>query len=157
MALRPTIGRGTAVTRVRVQDGLACGIEEGRWRLAADLSEKAGGTGSAPDPGVFGRAALGSCLAIGYAVWAAKLEVPVSSIEVEVRADYDNAGYYGVAGMPAGYTRIVYVVTIESEAPRREILRLLDEADRHSPYLDVFRRPMDVSREVRVTAPGEAL
>src|SRR5688500_167166 len=77
LALRPAFGQGTAVTKVRLVDGLACEIEEGPWKLTADMSEKSGGKNSAPNPGIFGRAALGSCLAMGYAQWAARLGVPI--------------------------------------------------------------------------------
>ena len=34
----------------------------------ASLTEKYGGTNEGPNPGVLGRAALGSCLALGYAM-----------------------------------------------------------------------------------------
>jgi hypothetical protein len=79
------LGRqGTAVTRVRLVDGLACEIEEGAWKLVADMSPKSGGEGKGPNPGILGRGALGSCLAIGYAMWAARLGVPLTSLEVEV-------------------------------------------------------------------------
>jgi uncharacterized OsmC-like protein len=72
LELRPIIGQGTAVTKVRLTEGLACEIEEGAWNLKADMSEKSGGANTGPNPGVLGRAALGSCLAIGYAMWAAR-------------------------------------------------------------------------------------
>src|SRR5437868_435627 len=72
LELRPSVGQGTAVTRVRLIDGLACRIEEGQWSLTADMSTKSGGANSGPNPGVLGRASLGSCLAIGYAMWAAR-------------------------------------------------------------------------------------
>src|SRR3972149_4185870 len=58
--LRPSIGRGTAVTKVRIRDGCTAEIEDGGWKLIADESGKDGGNGEGPDPGVYGRAALGS-------------------------------------------------------------------------------------------------
>src|SRR5712692_7767785 len=82
MALRPSIGQGTAVTKVRLRDGLTCDVEDGNWKMTVDASQKSGGDGRGPDPGVYGRTALGSCLAIGYMFWAAKLGVTFSSLEV---------------------------------------------------------------------------
>lgn len=154
LAKRPAIGRGTAVAKVRLVSGLACEIEDGRWKLRVDSSEKTGGDGSAPDPGVLGRGALGSCLVISYAKWAAKLGVPISGIAVEVRADYDASGEYGVSDAPVGYVEVRYIVTIESDAPEHEIVELLDLADAHTPWLDVFVRAQQVRREVRVIAQG---
>lgn len=155
LGLRPTLGQGTAATKVRVVDGLTCEIEEGSWRLVADMGERSGGNNAGPNPGVLGRAALGSCLAMSYAMWAAHRGVPLQGIEVEIQADYDARGHYGVADVPAGYVEVRYLVTIESDAPEPEIVSLLDEADAHTSYLDVFARPQPMRREVRVVAPAE--
>lgn len=154
--LRPSVGQGTAVTKVRVRDGLTCDIEDGPWKLVADESQGEGGNGEGPDPGVFGRAALGSCLAIGYAQWAAKLGVPLTNIEVEVHADYDARGMFGIADdVPPGWTGLRYTVSVESRVPEAEVRRMLDEADAHSPLLDDFSRATSIGREVRITAPVE--
>lgn len=150
---RPGVGRGTATTRVRLVDGLTCEIEDGPWKLVADMAEKSGGNNAGPNPGVLGRGALGACLAMSYATWAAKRGVPVSGIEVEIQADYDTRGHYGVADVPAGYTEVRYVVTVQSDVPEADILRLLDEAEAHTSYVDVFRRPQRLCRDVRVVAP----
>jgi uncharacterized OsmC-like protein len=155
LALRPSIGQGTHVTKVRLRDGLACEIEDGAWKLTADLDRGSGGNDAGPDPGVFGRAALGSCLAIGYALWAAKLQVPLSSIEVEVHADYDARGMYAVDDRSAGWTDLRYTVSVASTAPEADVMRVLDEADAHSPLRDDFSRAFTIEREVRISAPVE--
>ncbi|HVS03145.1 MAG TPA: OsmC family protein [Thermoanaerobaculia bacterium] len=154
LRLRPGVGRGTATTRVRVTEGLICDVEEGPWRLTVDMGDKHGGTGAGPNPGVLGRAALGSCLAIGYQTWAAHLGVPIEALEVEVQADYDGGGTYATADVPAGYLQVRCAVTVTSPAPDAEVMRVLDEADAHSSYRDVFARAHDVRREVRLRRPG---
>src|SRR3989442_3823543 len=103
MALRPTVGQGTATTKVTLRDGLTCDVEDGAWKLTVDMSAKSGGDGRAPDPGVYGRTALGSCLAITYALWAAKRGISFSHLDVVVQADYDSAGYHGVGDAAPGY------------------------------------------------------
>jgi uncharacterized OsmC-like protein len=147
---RPALGRDTGVLTARIRDGLTCEIEAGPFRLVADMPTTAGGKGAAPTPGVYGRAALGSCLAIGYMMRAAAQGVPITSVEVEVRADYDAGALYGVGDAPPGYTEVRYVVTLESNAPEEALRRVLDEADAHSPYLDVFRRAQKCLRDVRI-------
>jgi uncharacterized OsmC-like protein len=154
MSRRPALGRGTGVSKIRVTSGLRCEIQEGPWRLTADMPEQAGGSGSAPTPGVLGRAALGSCLAIAYMMYAAKLGVPIAGLEVEIQADYDDGALFGVSAGPAGYSEVRYIVTVESDAPEADILRVLDESDAHDPYLDVFRRAQPCRREVRI-GPAE--
>jgi uncharacterized OsmC-like protein len=155
LGLRPTMGRKTAVSRIRVRDGLTCDVEEGRWKLTSDLSEVAGGNGLGPDPGVLGRAALGSCVAMGYMMWAAVRGVPVSAVEVEVQADFDAGGQYGVGEAVPGYSEVRYAVNIESPAPEADILALVEEADAKSPYLDVFGRAQKLVRTVEVKRPEE--
>lgn len=153
LELRPSIGQGTAVTRVRLVEGMRCEIDEGDWKLATDMGEKSGGSSSAPNPGILGRAALGSCLAVGYAMWAAKLGVPLDRLEIEVQADYDARGYHAVDEVEPGYSEIRYVVTVESDAPESDIRAMLDRADAVSDYLHVFQRPQTVRRETRIMTP----
>jgi len=157
LTTEPARGRDTAVTRVRIGDGLRCEISEGAWQLVADMPKNVGGSETAPTPGVYGRAALGSCLAIGYSMWAAKLGVPIEAVEVEIQADFDSGALFGVADVPAGYSEVRYSVSVVSSASTADVTAVLDEADRHSPYLDVFSRAQSVRREVHVRATSDAV
>jgi hypothetical protein len=78
------------------------------------------------------------------------MDVPIRSIEVEVEADYDDGALFGVADEPAGYSAVRYLVTVETDAPEDDVLRMLDDADAHSPYLDVFRRAQRCERRVAI-------
>jgi uncharacterized OsmC-like protein len=156
VTLRPGMGKGTAITRVRVSDGTTCAIEEGEWKMTADMNMKWGGSNAGPNPGVLGRGALGSCLAMAYMMWAARLDVPVTSLEVEIHADYDTRGMCGVDDdVPPGYPAIRYVVNVESPASETDVIRLLDTADSRCAYLDNFARAVPMEREVRVTKPED--
>jgi uncharacterized OsmC-like protein len=150
MTRMSSVGRGTARTRARIRDGLTCRVEDGRWSFTADMSEKAGGAGEGPDPGVFGRAGLATCLAVGYAMWAAHRGVPLTLLEVEVQADYDARAEYGLGDGAPGYEKIRWVVRVESPAPDEEVLEVLATAEARSPYLAIFRDPQKLEREVRL-------
>ena len=150
LAARPDRGHLSCATRARLVDGLRCEIEEGPWRLAADMPAKVGGDESAPTPGVLGRGALAGCLTIGIAAWAARLGVPLDALEVEVQADFDARGELGMGDVPPGYQEVRYVVSIASPASRHELDRLLAMAERHSPYLDVFGRAIALRRALRL-------
>jgi uncharacterized OsmC-like protein len=153
LAKRPAFGLGTGVSKATIKNGLTCEIHEANWTLTADMPEQAGGNAAGPTPGVFGRAALGSCLAIGYMMRAAAKNIPVAGIEVEIQADYDDGALFGTSvDVPPGYLQIRYLVTIDSEAPEDTLMQLLDEADKHSPYLDVFKRSQTCLREVKITS-----
>ena len=151
IALRPSAGQGTATTRVTLKPGLECDIEEGTWKLTAGIGEQMGGNNAGPNPGILGRGALGSCLAIGYGMWASRLGVPIDALEVEVQADYDSRGELGIADdVPPGYVQVRCRVIVTSPAPEPDVQRVLDIADKHSPYLDVYARAQDVRREMTV-------
>lgn len=157
VSLRPALGCHTALTTVRLKPGLECEVEEGPWKLTVGVGEKSGGTNAGPSPGVLGRGALGSCLAVGYGMWAARLGVPIDRVEVTVEADYDSRGELGVSDdVPPGYTQVRYRVTVASAAPEADVRRVIDTADKYSPYRDVFARAHDVRRELTIVTTTRA-
>lgn len=150
IALRPSVGMSTGRTTVRLRDGKTCEVQNGPWKFTTDVSTDQGGNDEGPGPGVLERAALGSCLAMGYSQWAALLEVPVDNITVEVESDFDARGMFGIDDQPPGFTCLRYRVTIESPAPTADVEEVIDEADAHSPVLDDFQRPLPVERDVQI-------
>lgn len=150
LKLRPSIGQRTARTYIKVVDGTTCEIESGSKRLTVDVGKDAGGNDAGPGPGILERAALGSCLAIGYATWAAHLEIPIDDLRVEVETEFDARGQFGVAGIPPGFKSIRYHVTIESPAPEEEVRKLVEKADQHSPVRDDFQRAIPIKRELSI-------
>jgi hypothetical protein len=72
---------------------------------------------------------------------------------VDLEADYDVRGELAVdPKVRPGYGAIRYVVTVTSASPEADVMRVLDAADRASPYLDVFANGVPLTREVRVSA-----
>ena len=155
LKLRPSKGRGTATTTVKVRSGVTCDIEDGGWKLVADQGPGDGGEDLGPDPGVFGRAALGSCLAMGYAIWASHLDVTLDSVEVVVEADYNAVGMYAIDdSVRPGWGAIRYTVKISSDSPEERVREVIEFADRHSPLLDDFGHPLSITRDLQITAPA---
>jgi len=150
LKLRPSIGQSTARTLIKVRDGTTCEIESGSKRMTVDVGKDAGGNDAGPGPGILERAALGSCMAIGYATWAAHLEIPIDDIQIEVETDFDARGQFGVADIPPGFKAIRYYVTIESPAPEEDVRRLVEKADQYSPVLDDFQRAIPTQRELTI-------
>ena len=153
LTLKPSLGLGTGKSKTRIKNGLTCEIQEGNWKFLADMPESVGGNAQGPTPGVYGRAALGSCLAIGYMMKAATMNIPITMLEVEVQADYDDGALLGTSNVAPGYLEVRYTITIESDAPEENILRMIEDADQHSPYLDVFSRGQKCKREVHIVSP----
>lgn len=145
---KPALAQGTGVMRAKLIEGLCCELKEDGWRFSADMPPEAGGSGQHPVPGVYGRAALASCLAIGYAVWLARAGFDWRSIEVEVQADFDHRGMVGMADVYPGYLRVRHILYIDSDASQDSLRRAIDDARRFSPYLHVFADPQPVTGEV---------
>ena len=148
LTIKPEKGQYTTTTKIRVQEGTTCEVEHKQWKFKCDVGEMEGGNDAGPGPSVLQRGALGSCLAIGYVKWAAYLEVPVNRIEVEIEADVDARGAYGIDGVEPGYKGLRYRVFIDSPAPEKEIMDMIEKADKHSPLLMDFKRPIEVEGEV---------
>ena len=150
---RPSVGQGVAVSRASLGPGLSCEVTEGPWRFSVGMTEKYGGVNNGPNPGVYGRGALASCLAIGYSMWAARLGVPLTSLSVEVHASYDVRGELGVDDtVRPGYGEMRCVISIESDAPEADIRRLAETAERHSSWLDDLRHPVPVTSSVQLNS-----
>ncbi len=148
LAVKPSRGHLTGVTLAKIVGGVRCEIEEGPWKLAADMPVKAGGDETAPTPGMLGRGALASCLAIGISIWAARREIVIDSLEVEVQTDFDVRGELGVGDVRAGYQEVRYLISLESPASAEAIAELIATAERHSPYLNVFSRGQPMQRSL---------
>src|SRR5665647_2231664 len=86
LSLKPVLGKGTGISKATIINGLTCEIQEGNWKFISDMPSSVGGNQAGPTPGVYGRAALGSCLAIGYAMKAAEMGIQIHNLEVEVQA-----------------------------------------------------------------------
>jgi len=157
VTLRPGVGQGTARTRARLRPGLACEVTEGPYAFTVGMTEKYGGSGAGPNPGVYGRGAVASCLTIGLSMWAARLGVPLAGLEVEVEADYDVRGELGVdATVSPGHAAMRYRVTIETDAPEDDVSRLIEVGLRTSSWLDNIARAVPMTGTVDVRRPATA-
>ncbi len=150
LELRPSIGKSTASTKIRVSNGTTCEITASGKKIICDVGTDAGGNDAGPGPGILERGALGSCLAIGYATWAAYLNIPIDNIEIDIESDFDARGQFGVGEDPPGFKELRYKVFIESPASEEKIRELIEKADAHSPVLDDFRRPIPIKREINI-------
>ena len=152
ITLRASLGQGTASTKATLREGLSCDVEEGAFRFVVGMHEGYGGVNEGPNPGVVGRAALASCLAIGIGMWAARMEVPLDALEVVVEADYDARGELGVSpDVAPGYSAMRYDIRVKSPAPEAQVRAMLETAVRTSSFVDNFARALPVSGEVHVS------
>jgi uncharacterized OsmC-like protein len=153
-AKRPAAAQDTSVMRARVVEGLRCEAQEGDWRFSIDMPVEGGGSGAGPTPGVHGRAALASCLAIGYGICLARAGIAVRSLEVEIAADHDTRGLIGMDGVYPGYLGVRHTLYLEADATPEQLGPVIAEAQRCSPYLHIFADPTPVQCNVVYQARG---
>lgn len=142
--LRPSTGQGIGKSRITMSEGTTCTIEGSGWTLTGDIGRESGGNNAGPGPGVFERAALGTCLAIGYVQQAAVMGIPLVNISVDVETVFDARGMLGIDNRPPGFDSIRYTVNIESPASEEKLLKLIDKADKYSPVKDDFMRAIPI-------------
>lgn len=152
VTLRPAIGQGTDTTTVRLRSGTTCTVEEGPWQITADLAPELGGSHENPGPGFLLRAALGTCFVQTAALWAAKFDVPIDHLDVEVEADHDARGLLGVDDTAPRFTGLRYRITAESTAPEEDVQRVLDAARAHSPVHDSLEHAFTIEHDVQILA-----
>jgi uncharacterized OsmC-like protein len=136
IARRPELGRGGGCVRVRLGEGLACQVELEGGITVLDLPLIDGGRGSGPQPDELARASLAAALAQDYRLWAARLGIPLSEVEVEVVSEHDTRGRLGVSDEVAiGWQSLQVAVTVHSPAPEADLRALVALANRRSPLL----------------------
>lgn len=153
---KPGFGHSTAMTTTTLMNGLRCISHEGEHHVTADLGPALGGVDTGPTPSALLRAALGSCLTMGYRLRAARHGIAIDGIRVEIETDAAIEGLLDPhSEFPPGFTGIRYRVEIDSPAPGEAVERLIAEADRLSPLLDAVTRANRVERLSAASSAGE--
>ncbi|MEE8436681.1 MAG: OsmC family protein [bacterium] len=153
LARRPELGKTTRSVTARMTDGLTCEVEsEEGWKFTADMPEVAGGNEAGAVPSTFAEAAFASCLVIGYRMLFAAREVPVNTIQVECTGVFDARGLYAVGDISPGFDGpVTYTVHVDSPADEETVVELLNQAEAHSPLIDIFKNPVELHRELHIT------
>jgi uncharacterized OsmC-like protein len=86
--------------------------------IGSDEPAALGGTDTAPNPVEQLLAALGNCLAVGYAAGASAAGVEINSLRVDLEGDLDLHTFLGLNPEGnAGYSAIRAKVELDSDAP----------------------------------------
>lgn len=108
-----------------------------------------GGEDSAANPVEYALAALGSCQAITYRVWAAQLGLKLDKVAISIDGDIDLRGFFGVAAdVRAGFNAVRINVSLDGPEDTARYEELAAAVDAHCPVLDLFRNPVPVERRL---------
>ncbi|MFN2484345.1 MAG: OsmC family protein [Candidatus Limnocylindria bacterium] len=134
-------------------DNLHCRVEGPAGEtLDTDMPASIGGSGAAPSPGWFLRAAMASCVASLIAMRAAMEEIQLSTVEVSVESDSDDRGILGLSdGVPAGPLASRVLVRLAASGADADELRSVAEwAVEHCPVTDAVSRAVPLTTAVEL-------
>ena len=118
-----------------------------------DEPEALGGANVAANPVEYALAALGSCQAITYRVWAAQLGLRLDKVEIGIDGDIDLRGFFGVDDrIRAGFNAVRIRVSLAGPEDPARYVELAAAVDAHCPVLDLFRNPVPVERTLLSTS-----
>lgn len=101
--------------------------------IVSDEPRALGGTDTAPNPVEQVLAALGNCLAVGYAANATARGIALDSLRIDVSGPVDLHSFLGLRPGHAGFDEIEAVVHLESSAAPEDIEALHEHVLRTSP------------------------
>ncbi|NND01207.1 MAG: OsmC family protein [Acidimicrobiia bacterium] len=117
--------------------------------LPSDEPVALGGSDTAPNPVEQLIAALGNCLAVGYAANASAAGIELGSLEIQLEGDLNLETFLGLPGdSHAGYNAIRAHVTIESDAAPDALEALHERVVGTSPVGHTLSRAIDLNVEL---------
>lgn len=118
--------------------------------VTTDMPGAVGGRAELPSPGWLFRAAVASCVATTIGMEAAREDVTLERVEVEVDSESDDRGILGMdESVPAGPLTMRIGVTVEAAGVDAERLRAIAERGAaRCPVCDAAKRAVEVSVEV---------
>lgn len=152
MKADPAACQKTYVTTGRINAGLACHIEQGRFSAIADLGPAMGGDASGPSPGFYARSAIVGCVGMATKMLAVREGLMFERMTITVETDFDDSALMGLGSTSAGPLRTRVIVDIESKEDPTLIARLLNRALERDPWFLALRDAQIVEPHLTVSA-----
>ena len=116
--------------------------------MSSDEPPELGGSDTGPNPVEQVLAALGNCLAVGYAANATVAGIEIRDLSIDLEGDLDLHTFLGLAEGNAGYSGITVRVNIDSDASAEDIQALHDKVTNTSPVGHTLSRAVPVKIEL---------
>ncbi len=116
--------------------------------IPSDEPAGLGGTDTAPNPVEQLLAALGNCLAVGYAANASAAGVEIRELKINLSGDLDLKTFLGLAQGNAGYESIKVGVHLDADATPEQLAAIHDQVVGTSPVGHTLGRAVPVAIEL---------
>jgi uncharacterized OsmC-like protein len=115
--------------------------------IASDEPRGMGGTNSAPNPVEQLLAALGNCLAVGYALNASAAGITIRALSVDVSGDLDSQALLGLSDGHPGFSAIRVAVHLDTDADEDAVAALHAKVAATSPVGQTLSQaiPVEIS------------
>lgn len=153
----PSVGQGTFETRTEWVDGAQARTTARSFTIETDEPSALGGTDEAVDPMELLLAAVGTCLQIGWVTQAARRDIDLRSLRIDVSGDYDLRGYLALDDdVRPGFSSIRYSVEVDADATPEQLEEIRGAAEATSPMFDNARNGAPVTGSIAGPAPVPA-
>ena len=143
----PDASQLTVTVGAELTEGLRMDVDIRKHRITVDEPKGMGGTDQGPNPIELMLAAITTCQAITYRVWAMKLGIALDSVNVEADGDIDLRGFFGVDDdVRPGYAAVRLRVALHGPESAERYSELADAVDGHCPVLDMTGNRVPVTR-----------
>jgi uncharacterized OsmC-like protein len=143
----PEAAQLTFTVGAELSEGLRMDVDIRKHRITVDEPKALGGTDEGPNPVELVLAALTTCQAITYRVWAMKLGIALDSVHVEADGDIDLRGFFGVDdSVRPGYSEVRLRVRLDGPESPERYAELAEAVDGHCPVLDFTGNPVPIQR-----------
>ena len=112
--------------------------------VISDEPNALGGTDTGPNPVEQVLAALGNCLAVGYAANATAAGIMINALNIELEGNLDLHTFLGLTDGNAGYSDISVKVNIDSDASPEALQTLHDKVTNTSPVGHTLSRAIPI-------------
>jgi uncharacterized OsmC-like protein len=115
--------------------------------IASDEPRGMGGTDSAPNPVEQLLAALGNCLAVGYALSASAAGIAIRALSIDVAGDLDVHPLLGLSDGFSGFSAIRVAVHLDTDADEDAVVALHAKVAATSPVGQTLSQaiPVEIS------------
>jgi uncharacterized OsmC-like protein len=124
--------------------------------IPSDEPAGLGGSDTAPNPVEQLLAALGNCLAVGYAANAATAGISIERLDIRLRGDLDLRTFLGLADGNAGFEAIRAEVDLEIDGTEEQRAELHQRVVGTSPVGHTLSRAVPVRIELAPATVGAA-
>ena len=142
----PESARKTLSVTGQVDVGsLTCRLNTAAGPVDSGLHPAAGGTGDEACSGDMLLEALIACAGVTFSAVATTMSIPIESASITAEGVIDFNGTLGVSkDVPIGFESIKLTFDVQSEAPRHQIERLVEMAERYCVILQTLKTPLEI-------------